>query len=49
MRTYRGNLYKQTLSPDWSKSRLREAQRKYGSITDDVRSSMDSQNAKILA
>ena len=22
---YRGNLYKQTLSPSWSKSRLREA------------------------
>ena len=38
---YRGNLYKQTLSPNWSKTRLREARDKYNKITDEARASLD--------
>jgi hypothetical protein len=38
--TYRGNLYKQTLSPEWSKTQLREAQRKYEKIAEDARRSV---------
>lgn len=38
---YRGNLYKQTLSPSWSKSKLIEAQNKYNSVAEDNRGSMD--------
>lgn len=36
---YRGNLYKQTLAPNWSKTGLKEAQQKYDRITDDARRS----------
>lgn len=47
LKSYRGNLYKQTLSPDWSKRRLKAAQKKYSNIAEDVRSSIDSQYAKV--
>ena len=44
--SYRGNLYKQTLSPNWSKSRLRDAQKKYNGVSvdkeDEKRASFDS-------
>ena len=33
---YRGNLYKQTLSPTWSKTQLQEAKRKFERIPEDV-------------
>lgn len=42
VRSYRGNLYKQTLSPDWSKRRLREAQEKFSKIDVEARASIDS-------
>ena len=42
---YRGNLYKQTLSPSWSKRRLKEAQKKYEKIDTDARASMDGNSA----
>lgn len=42
IRGYRGNLYKQTLSPNWSKTKLREAQKKYSQIAEDIHSSLDS-------
>lgn len=37
---YRGNLFKQTLSPQWSKTQLRQAQQKYAKISDEVRRSI---------
>jgi len=40
---YRGNLYKQTLSPSWSKSKLKEAKRKFDKVPEDrTKSSFDS-------
>ena len=45
LKTYRGNLYKQTLSPDWSKTNMREAQQKFMQITDEVRRSLEDASA----
>ena len=42
VKSYRGNLYKQTLSPSWSKTKLREAQSKYNKIAEDLRNQTDS-------
>ena len=42
VKSYRGNLYKQTLSPDWSKRRLRQAQDKFSKIDEDARKSIDN-------
>ena len=46
VRGYRGNLYKQTLSPSWSKSKLREARDKYSKITDDARTNLTGSGLK---
>ena len=42
---YRGNLYKQTLAPSWSKTKLREAQKKYNNIGEEVRKSIETVDA----
>ena len=39
---YRGNLYKQTLSPSWSKGKLREQKEKYEKIAEDARRSVNN-------
>ena len=41
VKSYRGNLYKQTLSPDWSKRRLVEQQQKFSKIDEEARASID--------
>jgi len=45
LKSYRGNLYKQTLSPDWSKTNMRVAQQKFMQISDEVRRSFEDTSA----
>ena len=45
MKSYRGNLYKQTLSPSWSKSKLRDQQNKFNKIVEELRGNSELSNS----